>query len=334
MTMTDTNIIEEFKSALSLKNENTEQLFFKLGDVDFQGSGDRIAIGKDHQLGMTTNAFNHLAGIAGIPTSYASKITDDLLAYNMNYLLGGRKDGHYAALVEGDVVRSFMPTTSPYVPAEDIFNTIEDVFDGDYDLKYVKIGEDITSFSILPHEYRNAIDGSNLFGGLKVRVSDSWSVSPTFDTYIWRELCSNGMIESLKNKRFRIQDASPAEVLDKVAEFARASLSQIPELFDSYNALLAEPVIDYANVISRICSDHKISSKVRDRILFWAVQDDFLITVSDRRIKNMHDVVNLFTYVGSHDSTLSDDIRHLLMQIGGAVTMDHHDRCSSCGGSV
>jgi hypothetical protein len=227
-----------------------------------------------------------------------------------------------------------MPTTNPYVSSLEFFSAIEDAFDGDYDLKYVKINPIDTSFSILPHQYRESIDGSNLFGGIKVKFSDSWNIFPTLDSYIWRELCSNGMIDTLKSRKFRIKNSSSAEVLSQVREFAQLSIDALPALFDQYNSLLAESINDYVRVVTRLCLEHKLANKVKDRVLFWATQDNFLDTISDRKIKNMHDIVNLFTFVGSHDLELTDDIRESLLAIGGHITMAHNDRCDSCGTSL
>lgn len=335
MTTVETDIIAELKHFLSERDKNTEHVAFQFGDAKFvspnkEVNADRLVIG-DSDLPMTSGAFRQLSEVLNVPVPYAQRIPDDLLDHTMNYFLTNRKENYYAALVENDVIRSFMPTTNPYVSGLDFFSAIEEVFDGDYDLKYVKMNDVQTSFSILPHEYQNAIDGSNLYGGLSVKFSDSWDSFPSLDTYIWRELCSNGMIDTLKSRRFRIKNSSAPEVLNQVQEFARLSLEALPGLFEQYNALLNETVTDYVRMVSRLCIEHKLANKVKERLLFWADQDVFLETISDRRIKNMHDVVNLFTFVGSHDLELTDDIRDTLLAIGGSITMSHADRCGSCG---
>jgi hypothetical protein len=138
----------------------------------------------------------------------------------------------------------------------------------------------------------------------------------------------------LKSRKFRIKNSSADEVLTQVRDFARLSLEQLPVLFEQYNALLGEAVTDYVRIVARMCIENKLASKVKDRILFWATQDDFLATISDQKIKNMHDIVNLFTFVGSHDLELTDAVREQLLQIGGSVTMNHAERCGSCGTSI
>jgi len=331
--MTNTSVAVELKDHLTLRNESTEHLAFQFGDAIFSGNDDTLSI-EGKQMPMTTSAFRQLSEVLNVPVPYAQRIPDDLLEHTMNYFLDSRKDNYYAALVEQDIIRSFIPTTNPYVSGIEFFNALEDAFDGDYDLKYVKVKDSEMSFSILPHEYKNALDGSNLFGGLSVKFSDSWNIHPSIDTYIWRELCSNGMIETLKSRKFRIKNSSSAEVLSQVQEFARLSLEALPSLFDQYQALLGEQVSNYVRIVTNLCSEYRLSSKVRDRLLFWAEQDVFLDTISDRKIKNMHDVVNLFTFVGSHDLEITDDIRDLLLAIGGRITMSHSDRCNSCGTSL
>jgi len=338
MTAVETDVITELRDYLNARSEKTEHVAFQFGDAKFfaptpDHQADGLILGGEN-LPMTSGAFRQLSEVLNVPVPYAQRIPDDLLDHTMNYMLDSRKENYYAALVEDNVIRSFMPTTNPYVSGLEFFEAIEDAFDGDYDLKYVKINDVQMSFSVLPNQFKNAIDGSNLFGGLNVKFSDSWNVFPSLDTYIWRELCSNGMIDTLKSRRFRIKNSSSKEVLNQVSEFARLSLGALDDLFDQYQALLEEPVVDYVRMVSRLCLEHKIASKVKERILFWAEQDVFLDTISDRKITNMHDIVNLFTFVGSHDLELTDDVRDMLLAIGGSITMSHNDRCGSCGTSI
>lgn len=333
MTVVENDVITELKTYLKKREEKTEHVAFQFKDASFSSADNSIVIdGKD--IPVTSGAFRQLSEVLNIPVPYAQRIPDDLLDHTVNYFLSSREDNYYAALVEDDLVRSFMPTTNPYVSGLEFFGAIEEAFGGDYDLKYVKVNDVDMSFSILPHEYKNAIDGTDLFGGLRVKFSDSWNTFPSLDTYIWREICSNGMIDTLKSRKFRIKNSSSNEVISQVQEFARLSLDALPALFDQYQALLSEPVANYARMISRICSDYRLASKVKDRVLFWADQDAFLDTISDNQIKNMHDIVNLFTFVGSHDLDLTDDIREMLLSIGGNLTMSHADRCGSCGNNI
>jgi hypothetical protein len=337
MTAIESDVISELKTYLEKRDANTEHIAFQFKDASF-ASGDTaqsdvLSIGSESML-MTSGAFRQLAEVLNVPVPYAQRIPDDLLDHTMNYFLSSREDNFYAALVEEDIIRSFMPTTNPYVSGLEFFTAIEEAFDSDYDLKYVKVNDVGMSFSILPHEYKNAIDGSDLFGGLSVKFSDSWNQFPSLDTYIWRELCSNGMIDTLKSRKFRIKNSSSGEVINQVQEFARLSLDALPALFEQYQALLTEPVTNYVRMIARLCSDYRLANKVKERILFWAEQDVFLETISDRSIKNMHDIVNLFTFAGSHDLELTDDVREMLLAIGGSLTMSHADRCGSCGNSI
>jgi hypothetical protein len=338
MTTDTIDAATELKTFLTKKAANTEHISFKFSDIAFEANklnskNDAITIAGT-EMPLTTNAFGQLVDILGVPNAFASRIPSELLNHNINYLFNSRKDNYYSALIENNIVRSFMDTTTPYVPSIDIFSAIEEAFDSDYSLKYVKAKDAKTSFSILPQSYKHSIDDSNLFGGLKVEYSDSWSIAPSFDTYIWREICSNGMIDTLKSKKFRIKGSSADEVVDQVKTFAKLSLDRLDDLFEQYQNLLEERVTDYARVIARLCSDHRLSSKVKDRILFWAIQDTFLATISNGKIENMHDIVNLFTFVGSHDLELSEEVRRVLMEIGGTVTLNHSERCGSCGTTI
>jgi hypothetical protein len=246
--------------------------------------------------------------------------------------LAENSDGFNAALVENDKVRAFTDPGSPFVSTYRVLETLEQTFDGDYDVKYVKVGDSKVSFSLLPNEYQNAVDGANLFGGLRVSYSDAWEVFPSLDAYIWRELCSNGMIDELDGHKFRVTGKTEDQIVDQIAHFAGLSLEKLPVLFDNFEKLLEEKVDDYKKIVARICTEHRLPSKVKDRLLFWAEDPNYLITISNQRIENMNDIVNLLTYAGTHDvEKITDDNRERLLAIAGTLTLSHDDRCGSCG---
>jgi len=329
LASTKSNI--SFEDAIRDRSENTQHLDFQFGDVSFKpGKSPSISIG-DSEYGLTSNSFRQIAEEMNIPVPYAKRIPDDLLAYTVNYFLKSNRSHNFAALIQDNSVRSFMKTNTPYVPTIDVFEAVKEAVGDDYDLKYTNISGTLTSFSILPSQYKESVDGSNLFGGVRVVYSDAWNVHPSIDSYIWRELCANGMINEIESKKFRVLGSSTQDVLRQVRDFSSLAIEKIPDLFENFNLLLNEQVDDYSKMLRRIVLEYKLTNKVLNRLLFWAASPDFLDTISDRKIKNMHDIVNLITYVGTHDSELTNDIRRRLLEIGGNLTLNHHDRCGSCG---
>jgi len=320
-----------FEEKLQARSDKTKHLDFQLGDVSFNAGRKPSVDIAGEKFFLTDGSFRQIAEEMSIPVPYARRIPDDLLAYTVNYFIKGNRSNHLAALVEDDNLRSFMKTNTPYVSNSEMFSAVVEAAGSDYDLKYTKMSDTRTSFSILPSAYRESVDGSNLFGGVKVMFSDAWDIHPSIDSYIWRELCSNGMINELENRKFRVTGSSHDDVVRQIRDFSTIAIEKLPDLFDSFNKLLEEKVDDYAKMIRRIVLEYKLTNKVLNRLLFWAVNPEFLETISGQRIKNMHDIVNLITYVGSHDSELTDDIRQRLLQIGGNLTLNHHERCGSCG---
>lgn len=322
-----------FEEKLQSRSDKTEHLDFQLGDISFNaGKKPSIDIAGD-KFFLTDGSFRQIAEEMSIPVPYARRIPDDLLAYTVNYFIKSNRNNHIAALVEDEHLRAFMRPNTPYVSNSEMFAAVVDAAGSDYELKYTKMSDTKTSFSILPSAYRESIDGSNLFGGIKVIFSDAWDSHPSIDSYIWRELCANGMINELEKKKFRVTGSSHDDVIRQIRDFSAIAIEKLPDLFDSFNNLLTEQVDDYAKMIRRIVLEYKLPNKVMNRLLFWAVSPDFLATISGEKITNMHDIVNLITYVGSHDSELTDDIRQRLLQIGGNLTLNHHERCGSCGSS-
>lgn len=323
-----------FEEKLRQRSKDTNYIDFQVGDVSFNaGKRPNVAInGNDYML--TDGSFRQIAEEMGIPVPYARRIPDDLLAYTVNYFINTNKKNNMAALTENGYLRAFMKGNAPYVSNSEMFDAVLEATGNDYDIRYGKITDTKVSFSILPSQYRESIDGSNLFGGIKVVYSDAWDVHPSIDSYIWRELCSNGMINEVESKKFRIAGASHDNVIRQIGNFSNIAIEKIPELFNNFNLLLEEEVQDYLKMLRRIVLEYKLPNKVFNRLVFWAASPDFLYTIRDQKIKNMHDVVNLITFVGSHDVELTDDIRERLLQIGGNLTLNHSERCGSCGSTV
>lgn len=343
MTTATLDVKENLKTVLREREENTESIPFVFENVSFRAGENNAALVtiEDDDYLLTDVAFRQIAETLEIPVPFAKRIDEELFdtVFNHQAQNGKAKNGDTIseqfrnALVVDGRVRSIAKPDNPYVPANAVFTVLEDAFEGDYDLKYLSVSDDKMSFSMLPHEYRNAIDGADLFGGLKVVFSESWSVFPQFDAYIWRELCANGMIDTLQGHKFRVSGKNEQQILEQVDAFAKLSIAKLPELYENFEKLLTESVGDYKKLIFRLCQEYKLPNKVRERLLFWAEQPEFLITISNQKIENMHDIVNLVTYAASHDTppTMSPENAAVLMAIAGSITQKHDDRCGSCG---
>lgn len=331
MTIAEISQHATFEDKLKTRSDNTSHVAFQLGDVQFSsGRNPKVNIaGEDYAL--TDGAFRQMAEEMAIPVPYARRIPDELLSYTMNYFLKSNKNNHLSALVEDGYLRSFMKVNTPYVSNYDMFEAVKEAAGEEYQLKYAKMSDSKVSFSILPEKFLESIDGSNLYGGIKIVYSDAWDVHPSIDSYIWRELCANGMINEIEKKKFRVTGSSHDDVIRQIRDFSRIAIEKIPDLFENFNSLLTEVVGDYVKTVRMIVLEYKLPNKVFNRLMFWASSPDFLETITDGKIKNMHDVVNLITYVGSHDSELTDDIRQRLLEIGGNLTINHHERCGTCG---
>jgi hypothetical protein len=324
---------ENLKSLLEDREKNTEIVPFSFADVKIEAVGtDKVQfdLGNDSYL-VGTSAFSKLCNDLGVPSPYAKKIDKELFDFTFNHL-ATVSDHFSAAMVTNGTIRAFTDPGLPTISGNAVLNVLESTFDGDYDLRYVKVGDTNISFSLLPAQYQESIDGSNLFGGMRVSFSDSWVRNPVLDTYIWRELCSNGMIDELDGHKFRVSGKSEDQILAQIADYASLSLEKIPVLFDNFKKLLLESVDDYQKIVARICTEYRLPSKVKDRLLYYAVDPNFLITISNQEIVNMHDIVNLLTYVGTHDvEGTTEENRERLLSIAGSLTLSHDERCGSCG---
>lgn len=324
----------EFLSILKSRDETTTHTPFTVGDSAFSGEGGEFVFGfGGNSYRLSDYSFRQLCGLVDIPVPFASKISTTLLAHNINSLLSERGVGTGAVLLdeENEAVRAFIDPRYPYVATHKILDKIIETIDGPYTIKYANINDVQVSAVILPDELQETIVDSKVFGGIKFAHSDSWNIPTKFETFLFRELCSNGMTTGIDSRKFRVSGASEDQILRQVEEYTRLALDQIPKMIEGFQNSAEESVADVNKLIERFCVEYNLPSKVKERLIYWSTNPIFLETIPNNSVKTMYDFINLLTFVGSHDTTLSQEHRDLLLSIGGGTAISHDERCGQCG---
>lgn len=330
-------VVEEFKKVLSERDDNTESVILDFDKVKASAfnSGVSLVTG-DRELILSQTSFDRMSEILDIPVPFAHRIPDDLLVHNFNYMMGARSHNRVRALVnEEGVVRSFVEGELPYVKSEQLFDAIASAVDGEFDLKYARVGQDDISFSILPHNLQHeSLLEDNIFGGIKAVFSESWSRSPSFNALLWREICSNGMTSTIKSKKFRIAKKSEEEIIHQATHFAGLAMEQIPDMIEGYVHLAAERVTQPRKTVTSLCKQFGVPKKILNILLAEMDNPIFLATIPDQLVQNMSDIINLLTWVGTHNVDIPEAWRSALQDMAGAISLDHRDYCGSCGNVV
>ena len=329
--------LNELMTTLSGVADNTSHIEMDLGRSKYTAGSNTLVTDKDEAVGLTTTSYNQLCDMLDVPTKYGERMPDKLADYTINYFLSEGARRPYNALLDNEkVVRSFMRPDMPYVRHDDLLTAIVESFDGTepYVHRWNVNGGKFKIQLRTPELTYEDPGGSMLFGGLEVSYDDSWKRHPVFKAFLNRLVCDNGASVNVESRKFRVDGYSQAGVLSQAREFSSLALIQVQQMVEGLLAMQNDKIKNAEAAIRNLCMQHNLPNKLRELLIRYLTDDRFLATVPDGRVGTMYDVVNLFTFVGTHDYSITQEYRDLLCEIGGGAMFTHNDTCVECGSTI
>lgn len=322
----------DFGTLLLEKAENTQHSTFPFAKLQMLDKGHLEVNGKVH--GVSSGGIDSLLDVLDIPKPYAKKCPEDFLVQTMNFWIGQRKDSYWSLLAEGDNVRAFMKPEYPYISTYEVWKEVTDALGSDFEVRNKVVRDDVVEVVALSDKYDTTVVDSIVQGGMKFVFSDSWSVFPSFDTYLYRLVCSNGMTSPVRGNKLRVSGKSKAEIISVAKDFISKSVLQIPAMIEGLQSLADHEISNVPATLRKICLENRLPNKIYIMLMEWSQKQDFLATIPDGSITTMHDIINLITYVASHNRDITEDHREHLFNIGGSAALHQTTRCISCGSTV
>jgi hypothetical protein len=328
-------VLGDLLTALEKRDKETKRVDFRFSDAKFDNKEKKVLkVGSD-QLFLTPNSFDELCEVTEFPKPYAKRCPSELQKHNINFWMDKRGGTMHSALVEGDTIRTFMNPSYPYVSTHKVVDAAFSEHAEEFEVAgNWQVDDAAVEFITFTPEFDKQIVDSGVRGGLRFLHSDSWSLFPRFDTYIYRVLCTNGAVSPLEHKKFRVSGKSELEILTQVRSYVKTSLEQIPTMLEGFLESQNVVVDNFVALIGRICVENKLPKKLRDLLVNTAATPEFLSTIQGQKITTLHDIVNLFSYVASHSKSISAEHREHLASIAGNIMLHNSTRCVSCGGVV
>jgi hypothetical protein len=87
-------------------------------------------------------------------------------------------------------------------------------------------------------------------------------------------------------------------------------------------------------MIGHVQHEFGFPQRLANNLLDTAGNQSFLNTLPGNRLSTMFDIVNLLTYVASHEGEVTDANREALLEAGGQIALSHADRCGTCGSNL
>ena len=315
--------LNDLMNSLSVVAGNTSHIEMDLGRSTYNAGSNTVETDSNETIGLTNTSYNQLCDMLDVPTKYGERMPDQLADYTINYLLSEGARRPYNALVDKDnIVRSFMRPDMPYVRHDDLLSAIVDSFNGAepfvhrWQLNGGKFNVQLRS----PELTFEDPGGSVLFGGVEMSFDDSWKKHPIFKSFLNRLVCDNGASVNVESRKFRV-DSSLAVV-------------QVQQMVEGLLAMQQDKIKNAEAAIRNLCMQHKLPNKIRELLIRYLTDERYLNTVPDGRVGTMYDIVNLFTFVGTHDYSISQEYRDLLCEIGGGAMFTHDETCVECGSTI
>lgn len=285
--------------------------------------------GKEYNL--TDDAFKSLCEKLKVPYSYAKR--SPLISSDLNYWLGRKGQDAFLALSDqNDNVRAFMDSSHTYVPSVEIVRAVVNIFSShDWEVRGSSISGPVVKVDITSGKQGGAALGDITDAGISIVHSDSWSVGTRFDSYLLRLACLNGQVAPVHGRKFRVSGQTVEQIINQVGEFAELAFSQLDDMLAGYERLREKNVENIPNILTRIVKENGLPSKVLKALLEASMAPAFLATVPNSRVVNMLDVLNILTWVGTHNQELSENHRKRLQLIAGHLSITGHHRCDGCG---
>ena len=291
------------------------------GALQFRVENDVLYF-QDHVVRQ--RAYERLASLAGIPSTYAAKTPTELMLPHLRYWLPAAKYGTLKPVAADGEIVGFVRLGAPVIPPIDILEEVEDNVAQLGDLEYGFIAGDyeLMTFSVFGPKQTEIEAGDIIQGGVTTSFSlvDAAPFEVTASTL--RLQCTNGATSS--ELHYRASRKTPAsDLIEWLGKAVQVAWAEVENEFAAISRSKEHRLEDHVGLT--------IDSIFTEFAVPLASRDDIRDLLLEQETHSIFDVANAITQVASNDPDILGDARGLLrmMGIGGRLAR-HGDVCSEC----
>lgn len=177
---------------------------FKVAVNDLRMTNDLKLRFGDQEMPLSQLATGHLCGKLNIPSRYFNRLVESgnkfLAADNVNCWLDGDKRTFFLREYN-DQIRGVLSGSYSVYDAPEILTTVKEVFDQEnFILKGSFINEERLHLRLIENQMLN-IDGEDLYAGITLDSSDVGRSGLNVRFFIWKRVCTNGLVIAKSNGR-------------------------------------------------------------------------------------------------------------------------------------
>lgn len=177
---------------------------FKVAVNDLRMTNDLKLRFNNQEMPLSPLATGHLCGKLNIPSRYFNRLVESgnkfLAADNVNCWLDGDKRTFFLREYN-DQIRGVLSGSYSVYDAPEILTTVKEVFDQEnFILKGSFINEERLHLRLIENQMLN-IDGEDLYAGITLDSSDVGRSGLNVRFFIWKRVCTNGLVIAKSNGR-------------------------------------------------------------------------------------------------------------------------------------
>lgn len=177
---------------------------FKVAVNDLRMTNDLKLRFGNQEMPLSPLATGHLCGKLNIPSRYFNRLVESgnkfLAADNVNCWLDGDKRTFFLREYN-DQIRGVLSGSYSVYDAPEILTTVKEVFDQEnFILKGSFINEERLHLRLIENQMLN-IDGEDLYAGITLDSSDVGRSGLNVRFFIWKRVCTNGLVIAKSNGR-------------------------------------------------------------------------------------------------------------------------------------
>lgn len=309
--------------------ENLKTLDFELGSangprfdiVEKENFGKVIILKAGRQEYQTTvPSVDAACRTIGIPVSYAKKCPSEMLIPHLNYWFGSPILGKVRFFIENDTIVGCTASQGQHHTNLEILGEIEKAIGVN---SIIGFQNNITSldhsiFSVITDRIFEANSGDILHGGIEVQNSIDGSKTLQISPFIFRQVCSNGMIAAEHISNWKRNSSENFGMWTQ--NVARSSMGRLDNEFGQIKRLQEVALtgeVHALNTLRSIFRKYMISVKTQKEIAA-----EVLVSNTGNGANSMYDIWNAITRVGTHSPTLTATSSRDLRIIAGKVSRE------------
>jgi len=174
--------------------------------------------------------------------------------------------------------------------------------------------------------------GDIVYAGIDIRHSDNGSFATQIESYMYRQVCSNGMLMKVCRHigtvplRLRRPAAhNPDRMLEQIQAMAKSAWIELGAKMEAVRLLAEERVDNRAAIIRALGEKLRFPKRLIEDIVQALEKDE------GGPSGTLWDLVAAISRVGTHSDRLSSATRRFLQELSGDLVAERVHRCPTCG---